>query len=102
MGNFTETMFLALVPDPSNSSGGGGTVQAKWWGGGWTDIARLEFRDAPSSSAPSSAVRFSAIATAEEPVLYGVSADADEVLAFAPDPDAQDLAVFVYAGRVYP
>ncbi|KAI1135715.1 hypothetical protein F5Y05DRAFT_169448 [Hypoxylon sp. FL0543] len=84
MNNFTETMFLALLPN--------GTVAALWWGGHFRSIPSVAFRSGPA------AVNFTAIAASEDGMLYGIYND--EVLQYAPD-DA-DLASFVYVGRVYP
>lgn len=95
--NFTQTMFLALLPDDS------GTVTALWWAGGWTNIPRIEFRGGPSQergAQQNSSVKFSAISAGEDAVLYGISGD--EVLAYEPDSDGDDISVFVYIGRVYP
>lgn len=83
MNNFTETMFLSLLPD--------GTVKAKWWGGHFTDIPSINFRGGPL-------VNFTAIAASEDAMFYGISND--EVLQY--QPDDTDLFSFVYVGKVYP
>ncbi|KAI1391496.1 uncharacterized protein F4822DRAFT_396925 [Hypoxylon trugodes] len=83
MNNFTETMFLALLPN--------GTVTALWWGGHFTSIPSINFRGGPT-------VNFTAISTSEDAMFYGISND--EVLQYAPD--ESNLFSFVYVGRVYP
>lgn len=83
MNNFTETMFLALLPN--------GTVTALWWGGHFRSLPSINFHSGP-------AVNFTAISTSEDSVLYGISND--EVLQYKPDDT--DLSSFVFVERVYP
>ncbi|OTA87290.1 hypothetical protein M434DRAFT_15533 [Hypoxylon sp. CO27-5] len=83
MNNFTETMFLALLPN--------GTVTGLWWGGHFRSLPSINFRSGP-------AVNFTAIATSEDSMLYGIFND--EVLQYKPDDT--DLSSFVFVERVYP
>ncbi|KAI0833034.1 hypothetical protein F5Y06DRAFT_184891 [Hypoxylon sp. FL0890] len=83
MENFTQTMFLTLLPN--------GTVTALWWGGHFRSIPSITFHSGPS-------VNFTAISASEDSMLYGISND--EVLLY--QPDEADLSSFVFVERVYP
>ncbi|KAF2964599.1 hypothetical protein GQX73_g8983 [Xylaria multiplex] len=86
LDNFAAIIFLALLPN--------GTVTGDYWHRTlekWIEIPSVEFRDGPD-------VNFSAIATSEEAMFYGISTD--EILQYSVD--AEDPSVFNFIERVYP
>ncbi|KAI0416149.1 hypothetical protein F5X98DRAFT_388394 [Xylaria grammica] len=86
LDHFAAIIFLALLPN--------GTVTGDYWHRAlekWIEIPSVEFRGGPS-------VNFSAIATSEEAIFYGISGD--EVLQYSVN--SEDPSIFNFMERVYP
>ncbi|KAJ8107240.1 hypothetical protein ONZ43_g6797 [Nemania bipapillata] len=86
LDNFAAIVFLALLPN--------GTVTGEYYlksQSKFVEILSVEFRNGPSAN-------FSAIATSEEAIFYGISGD--EILQYSVD--SEDPSVFNFMEVVYP
>lgn len=84
MDNFRVVVFLALLPN--------GTVTGSYFRVDFVMISSVEFRGGPSN------LNFTAIATSEEAMFYGISQD--EIHQYSINDT--DPSVFDYVEKVFP
>lgn len=84
LDNFRTVVFLALLPN--------GTVAGSYYRRHFVSIPAVEFRGGPSD------LNFTAIATSEEAIFYGISND--EIHQYSVD--HTNPSVFEYVEMIYP